>query len=203
MGMKQGIMTRHQLPILFVAISAAAVLTACGSSESDSPAGSTGNSSTPPPAPPSTVATSQPDTTTSQPGPAGGSSNEAESSTTALTVAAQDAITVTIGSQQFSATLADTGTARTFADRLPLTLDMQDVNNNEKAFNLAEALPSDPENPGTINNGDLMLYNSNTIVLFYESFDTSYTYTRIGRLTDPDGLSQVLGTGDVTVTFDR
>ena len=46
-----------------------------------------------------------------------------------------------------------------------------------------------------------MLYRSNTIVLFYESFDTSYSYARIGRLDDPVGLAEVLGAGDVTVTF--
>jgi hypothetical protein len=103
----------------------------------------------------------------------------------------------------FSATLADTDTARSFADRLPLTLDMHDVNSNEKAFDLSEDLPSNPENPGAISSGDLMLYGSNTVVLFYESFGTSYSYTRIGRLTDPAGLSQALGTGDVTVTFAR
>lgn len=119
------------------------------------------------------------------------------------TVQSQEAITVTVGSRQFSASLADTDAARSFAGRLPLTMDMHDVNSNEKAFDLAEALPGAPHNPGTINNGDLMLYRSNTIVLFYESFDTSYLYTPIGSLTDPDGLAQALGGGDITVSFDR
>jgi hypothetical protein len=110
-------------------------------------------------------------------------------------------MTVNIGTAEFSATLADTDTARAFADRLPLTLDMSDVNSNEKAFGLAEALPGNAVDPGYVNNGDLMLYDSNTIVLFYEGFDTPYAYTRIGRLDAPDGLSKALGTGDVTVTF--
>ncbi len=78
---------------------------------------------------------------------------------------------------------------------------MTDVNSNEKAFELTEALPGASANPGTITNGELMLYRSNTIVLFYESFDTSYSYARIGRLDDPVGLAEVLGAGDVTVTF--
>jgi hypothetical protein len=106
-----------------------------------------------------------------------------------------------VGTARFPATLADTPTARAFADRLPLTLDMRDVNNNEKAFDLTESLPGVAANPGTINNGDLMLYGSKTIVLFYESFDTSYTYSRIGRLDAAGGLADVLGAGDVTVTF--
>ena len=46
-----------------------------------------------------------------------------------------------------------------------------------------------------------MLYGSSTIVLFYESFDTSYAYSRIGRLDAPDRLAEMLGAGDVTVTF--
>ena len=46
-----------------------------------------------------------------------------------------------------------------------------------------------------------MLYGSNTIVLFYESFDPTYAYTRIGRLDAPDGVAEALGAGDVTVRF--
>ena len=118
-----------------------------------------------------------------------------------VSAAPKNTITVSIGTAQFSATLADTDTARAFADRLPLTLDMTDVNNNEKAFDLAEALPGHAANPGSINNGDLMLYGSNTIVLFYESFDTPYAYARIGRLDAPDVLATALGAGDVAVTF--
>ncbi len=116
---------------------------------------------------------------------------------------AQPPIVVTVGTATFTATLADTETARAFAERMPLTLDMVDVNGNEKAFELAAALPPDATSPGAVRRGDLMLYGSDTVVLFYESFDTSYAYTRIGRLHAPDGLADVLGAGDVTVTFDR
>ena len=62
-------------------------------------------------------------------------------------------------------------------------------------------MATDATNPGAISSGDLMLYGSDTLVLFYESFDTSYAYTRIGRLDAPDGLAEVLGAGNVTVAF--
>ncbi|MCC8409457.1 hypothetical protein LJ707_10985 [Mucilaginibacter sp. UR6-1] len=110
-------------------------------------------------------------------------------------------ITITAGGQTYNATLANNATARAFLGRLPLTINMQDLNNNEKYFDFAESLPANASNPGTINNGDIMLYGSNTLVLFYKGFSTSYSYTRIGRVDNPSALQAALGTGNSTVTF--
>ena len=52
------------------------------------------------------------------------------------------------------------------------------------------------------NAGDLMLYGSNTLVLFYKPFSTSYNYSPIGRIESPLGLAAALGSGNVTVTFE-
>jgi hypothetical protein len=94
-------------------------------------------------------------------------------------------IQILIGTSSFSAELEINATAQAFIDRLPLTLTMADLNNNEKYFDLTEGLPSNASNPGTIQNGDLMLYGSNTLVLFYKGFSTSYNYTRIGKINRP------------------
>jgi hypothetical protein len=106
------------------------------------------------------------------------------------------------GPRTFAATLADNATAEAFADRLPLTLSMVDLHSNEKYADLAADQPTDATNPGTIQRGDLMLYGSSTVVLFYESFATSYRYTRLGRVDDPAGLTVAVGGGPVTATFE-
>lgn len=110
-------------------------------------------------------------------------------------------IYVTVGSTVFAATLSDTPAARAFAAMLPLTLNMADVNANEKYVELDTRLPANASSPGTIQAGDVMLYGSNGLVLFYETFSTSYSYTHIGKIDDASGLVAALGAGNAIVTF--
>ena len=111
-------------------------------------------------------------------------------------------ITVTVGSSEFSLTLADNETAKAFKDLLPLTLNMSELNGNEKYDYLSGGLPTNAVKPGTIHAGDLMLYGSNCVVLFYKTFSSSYSYTRIGWVDDVKGLATALGGGSVTVKFE-
>jgi len=109
---------------------------------------------------------------------------------------------ITIGSAVFTATLNNNATATAFKAMLPMTINMKELNGNEKYFDLPNTLPANASNPVTIQNGDLMLYGSNTLVLFYKTFSTSYSYTRIGRIENPSGLANALGSGNATVTFE-
>jgi hypothetical protein len=109
---------------------------------------------------------------------------------------------ITVGAKTFSATLLDNATATALKKLLPMTVEMTELNGNEKYFRLPSNLPANASNPGTIQVGDLMLYGSNTLVLFYESFSTSYTYTKIGRIDDASGLAAALGAGNVKVSFE-
>lgn len=110
---------------------------------------------------------------------------------------------MTIGESRFAVTLADTAAARAFAEQLPLTLRMEELNGNEKHATLPKALPSTASRPGTLSNGDVMLYGTDTLVVFYVTFDSPYSYTRIGRVKDPSALPRDVGSRDVQVRFSR
>jgi hypothetical protein len=109
---------------------------------------------------------------------------------------------IIIGKRVFTATLQDNAAATAFKAMLPISLNMHDVNRNEKAFDLLSDLPTNDANPRTIRTGDLMIWSSRTVVVFYKSFSTAYSYTRLGKIEDPTGLAEALGTGNVTVTFE-
>jgi hypothetical protein len=80
---------------------------------------------------------------------------------------------------------------------------MIELNGNEKHASLPRALPAAASRPGTIRNGDIMLYGTDTLVVFYLTFDSSYSYTRLGRVDEPADLPQALGRRGVRVVFSK
>lgn len=111
-------------------------------------------------------------------------------------------ITVKVGTKTFAATLATNPSVDAFRKLLPLSARMTELNGNEKYLRLATNLPTQGSRPASIQAGDLMLYGSNTVVIFYTAFSTTYSYTPLGRIDDATGLAAALGAGDVDVTFE-
>ena len=119
--------------------------------------------------------------------------------TMALTATADHLIVVKVGGKSFAAKVEDTATGRAFMEKLPLTLDMTELNGNEK-YRYGVSLPTAAQYFGKIEAGDLMLYGSNCLVLFYGAAG-GYSYTRIGKLTSTDGLAKAVGDGAATVSL--
>nr|TSB51840.1 hypothetical protein FEE99_13370 [Pseudomonas sp. ef1] len=108
---------------------------------------------------------------------------------------------MTVGEHRFAIALEDNPSTRQLLTRLPLSLNMSDLHSNEKYATVQPPLPTQPYRPGTIHNGDFLLYGDDTLVVFYQTFDSSYRYSRLGRIDRPQDLAEALGRGDVRLTF--
>ena len=109
---------------------------------------------------------------------------------------------ITVGDKQFSATLNDSDAARELVQLLPMTVNMGEHNGNEKYYNLPERISGKATNPSRVEAGDLMVWSSSTLVLFYAGSSTSYSYIRLGRVDNVSGLREALGRGSAQVRFE-
>lgn len=113
----------------------------------------------------------------------------------------ENTMNITIGQSTFSTELADTQAAKELTALLPLTLEMQDHLSNEKFAELPKDLSRNDQAVGRIEAGDIMLWGGNTLVVFYESFQSSYRYTKLGKIKNTAQLKNAVGAGKVTMTF--
>lgn len=106
---------------------------------------------------------------------------------------------VEINNKEYIINLEDNKTTKEFIELLPLELEMNELNGNEKYAYLDKRLSSNSSNIKHITAGDVMLFGDDCLVIFYKSFDTSYIYTKIGHIDNLDNL----GNGSITVRFEK
>ena len=82
----------------------------------------------------------------------------------------------------------------------PLVIQMSMYGGFEQVGPVGTRLPSSDVQTRT-SAGDIVLYSSSQIVVFYGS--NSWAYTRLGHITDrdPAGMAALLGSGDVKITI--
>lgn len=193
---ERGFMKKIMTGILWVALLLS--LSACGSSSDGEPAAEEETTQT-------VLSEETEEAENNSTGIAEVGTEDSEERVTTDTAGEEETMTelrITAGGQSFTATLNDTEAARAFVKQLPMTVTMQELNGNEKYFYLPESLSTDAERPDKIQSGDLMLFGSDCLVLFYETFSTSYSYTPLGQINNAEGLAEAVGSGSVEVTFE-
>ena len=104
-----------------------------------------------------------------------------------------------INEKEYIIDLETNETTKEFIKMLPQEFNMSELNGNEKYFYLDSTLPTNASNPKIINTGDIMLYGNNCLVVFYKTFTTSYSYTKIGHINNlPD-----LGKDNIKIKFEK
>ena len=119
--------------------------------------------------------------------------------TTKININSDSNVKVIINNKTYNIQVENTLTGCEFLKLLPQTFRMKELNANEKYVYINTILTANPISPGKINRGDVMLYQDDCIVLFYKTFDTSYSYTPIGHIENLDNLDS----SDMNITFDR
>lgn len=100
----------------------------------------------------------------------------------------ENSINVLINDKKYNLFLEDNNTVRSLLDKLPLEFNMNELNGNEKYVYMDFNLPTNSYKPNNIKKGDVMLFGDNCLVIFYKSFPTNYSYTKIGHIDNLDDL---------------
>ena len=82
----------------------------------------------------------------------------------------------------------------------PLQIQMSMYGGFEQVGSIGQSLPTEDQQT-TTRSGDIVLYSGSQIVVFYGS--NSWAYTRLGHISDKtdQDMKELLGNGDVTITF--
>lgn len=108
-----------------------------------------------------------------------------------------------INNNKYTVNLEDNNTVKELLKLLPLEIEMNDLNSNEKYYYLDSELQINSEKVNSIKTGDIMLYGNNCLVIFYDDFNTSYSYTRIGKIVDTTNLKDDLGNNNIKVSINN
>lgn len=112
-------------------------------------------------------------------------------------------IKLSVNGQTLTATLVNNSSVTALLNHLrqgDITIAMNDFGGFEKVGSLGISLPTNNQSI-TTSAGDLILYQGNSLVIFYGS--NSWSYTHLGKIDDVSDmeLNEILGSGNVSVTL--
>ena len=112
-------------------------------------------------------------------------------------------IKLEINNYELNATLVDNPSTQALIEKLKesdITINMNDYGNMEKVGQLDFSLPRNDQNI-TTESGDLILYQGNNFVIYYDT--NNWSLTKLGKIdnVDKQQLKNILGSGSVVVTL--
>ena len=112
-------------------------------------------------------------------------------------------IKLEINNYELTATLVDNSSTQALIEKLKesnITINMNDYGNMEKVGQLDFTLPRNDQNI-TTTFGDLILYQGNNFVIYYDT--NNWSLTKLGKIDniDKQQLKNILGSGSVDVTL--
>ncbi len=112
-------------------------------------------------------------------------------------------IKLEINNYELTATLVDNSSTQALIEKLKesdITINMDDYGNMEKVGQLDFSLPRNDQNI-TTESGDLILYQGNNFVIYYDT--NNWSLTKLGKIdnVDKQQLKNILGSGSVVVTL--
>ena len=112
-------------------------------------------------------------------------------------------IKLEINNYELTATLVDNSSTQALIEKLKesdITINMNDYANMEKVGQLDFSLPRNDQNI-TTESGDLILYQGNNFVIYYDT--NNWSLTKLGKIDniDKQQLKNILGSGSVVVTL--
>jgi len=113
----------------------------------------------------------------------------------------RDTMNINVNGQVASIQLEENATTKALVAEAPFTIQMDDLHRNEKYHYFDKSFPAQPQPIQTIEAGDVLLYQNNCLVIFYESAKPVASYMRIGKIIDFQDIRKSFGNASVSVQW--
>ena len=111
----------------------------------------------------------------------------------------ENVMKININSEKYVINVENEALMEEIYNALPETFTMNELNGNEKYYYLNSTMKNaNSEAVGQVQKGDVMLFGSDCLVIFYDSFETEFRYTKIGHIDNLGDLEN--GNVDVSIS---
>ena len=111
----------------------------------------------------------------------------------------ENVMKININNEEYDINVENETLMEELFNSLPQTFTMTELNGNEKYYYLNSNMKNaNSEAVGQVQKGDVMLFGSDCLVIFYDSFETEFRYTKIGHIDNLGDLEN--GNVDVSIT---